>query len=371
MLYICKNFEAMRFFKKHMALLFSALLAVSLSYSQTGFESALAFKSTVHNFGKISIDAGEQHCTFEFTNISDKPVVINNVISSCGCAQPEWPRQPIMPGEGGKIEVTYLNDQGPYPFEKNITVYTSASRKPVILRISGIAYEKEKSLKELFPVAVGPLGIMKNNIGAGQIEQGCSKSGSISVANFSQKAVSVQFDGLSAGLALNAVPKVLEPGAIGEIRYEINTGEALNWGNTTYSANVVCNGERASVRLNFNCMIIDNVSGMSAEQKNSSSMILAKNSSVTLEAAKGAVTTARFSLRNTGAADLVIHKADTNGDSFEVTYPEREIKPGENFEVAAKIKAPGAGGEKIYTITLITNSPKRPLVNLFVALETK
>ena len=73
----------------------------------------------------------------------------------------------------------------------------------------------------------------------------------------------------------------------------------------------------------------------------------------------------------TGAADLVIHKADTNGDSFEVTYPEREIKPGENFEIAAKIKAPGAGGEKIYTITLITNSPKRPLVNLFVALETK
>ena len=157
MLYICKNFREMRFIEKYMALLLPALLAASLSYSQTGFETALEFESTVHNFGKISTDAGEQHCTFEFTNISDKPVVINNVISSCGCAQPEWPRQPIMPGKGGKIEVTYLNDQGPYPFEKNITVYTSASKKPIILRISGIAYEKEKSLKELFPVAVGPL----------------------------------------------------------------------------------------------------------------------------------------------------------------------------------------------------------------------
>ena len=371
MLYICKNFREMRFIEKYIALLLPALLAVSLSYSQTGFETALEFESTVHNFGKISTDAGEQHCTFEFTNISDKPVVINNVISSCGCAQPEWPRQPIMPGKGGKIEVTYLNDQGPYPFEKNITVYTSASKKPIILRISGIAYEKEKSLKELFPVAVGPLGIMKNNIGAGQIEQGYSKAGSISVANFSQKPVSVRFEGLSSGLALKAVPDVLEPGAIGEIRYEIDTKAALNWGNTTYSASVVCNGERASARLNFNCMIIDNVSGMSAEQKNNSPMILAKNSSVTLEAARGESVTAKFSLRNTGAGNLVIHKADTNGDSFEITYPEREIQPGENFEIAAKIKAPGAGGEKIYTITLITNSPKRPLVNLFVALGTK
>ena len=76
----------------------------------------LEFSTRTHNFGKISVSEGPKHCTFEFKNTSGKPIVINNVISSCGCTEPKWPKKPIMPGEEGKIEVTYLNDQGPYPF---------------------------------------------------------------------------------------------------------------------------------------------------------------------------------------------------------------------------------------------------------------
>ena len=371
MLYICKNFSAMRFLKNITATALSALLFISFSYGQTGFDSALKFNKTIHNFGKISINDGERQCTFEFTNVSQKPVVINNIISSCGCAQPEWPKKPIMPGEKGEIKVTYLNDQGPYPFEKNITVYTSASRKPVILRISGIAYEKEKSLKELFPITVGPLGIMKNNIGAGQIEQGYAKSGSISIANFSQKAVEVKFADMDKGLSLKASPAIIEAGEVGEITYKIDTREALHWGNTAYSATLVCNGMKADTRLKINCMIIDDISSLTAEEKNSGSMILARNSSVTLNLKRGAVAEGVFSLRNTGAGNLVIHKADTNGDKFEIEYPQEEIRPGENFEIKARIDTGGISGEKIYTITLVTNSPKRPLVNLFVAIETE
>ena len=122
--------------------------------TQENSGQGLEFSTRAHNFGKISVAEGPKHCTFEFKNITGKPIVINNVISSCGCTEPKWPRKPIMPGEEGKIEVTYLNDQGPYPFDKSITVYTSASAKPIILRISGLAYENERSMKEMFPVQV-------------------------------------------------------------------------------------------------------------------------------------------------------------------------------------------------------------------------
>ena len=94
-------------------------------------EQAIEFLRKVHNFGKISVNEGAKHCTFEFSNTSNKPVVITNILSSCGCTTPVWPKKPIMPGEGGKVEVTYLNDQGPYPFDKTLTVYTSASTKPI------------------------------------------------------------------------------------------------------------------------------------------------------------------------------------------------------------------------------------------------
>lgn len=371
MLYICENFNLMRFFRNKAAILIPALLLASYIYAQTGHATALEFDKTVHNFGKISVNAGEQHCSFTFTNVSDRPVVIHNILSSCGCTLPEWPRKPIMPGEKGEIKVTYLNDQGPYPFEKNITLYTSASDKPIILRISGIAYEKEKSLKELFPVSIGPLGVMKDITGAGQIEQGYAKSGSISVANLSGKGVKIEFGNLSAGLELKAEPSLIGAGEVGEILYTIDTEKALNWGNTTYTASLLCNGVKASTKLKINCMIIDNISSLTAVQKNSGPMVQARQSSVNLKVKSGDIAQGCFELRNTGAAPLIIHKADKNGDNFEITCPKGEIKPGESLEIKATIDTKGIKGEKIYTITLVTNSPRRPLVNLFVAIETE
>lgn len=335
--------------------------------AQTGFETPLKFNKTVHNFGKISINAGKQHCEFEFTNTGDKPIAINNIISSCGCAEPVWPKHPIMPGQGGKIEVTFLNDQGPYPFEKTLTVYTSASNKPILLRISGIVYKKESSLKEIFPVAIGLLGVMNNHLRLGQIEQGYVKSGSTSIANLSSKEVSVTFSDVSKGLFLTVNPVKIQAGEIAEITYTVNTNEQEHWGNTIYSANVVCNGVKASTKLNIDCMIIDHVSSLSKEEKSKASMVLAKNSSISLgTVAKGKPVEAIFHLRNTGASDLIIHKVDTNDKQFTVTAP-NIVKPGSEFTVKAVINPDKFKGEQVFTITLITNAPNRPLVNLFVA----
>lgn len=332
-----------------------------------GFDSGLHFNKTSHNFGKISVKAGKQECSFEFTNNSSQPVVIYNVISSCGCAEPSWPKEPIMPGKGGKISVTYLNDQGPYPFDKVITVYTSAGKKPVLLRISGIVYENEKSIKDMFPIAYGPLGFTKKEIRLGQIEQGFVKSSSISVANTSNKPQQITFANPSAGLFVKISPAKLAPGEIAEISYTVNTNEKENWGNTIYSADILCNGVKVPKRLEISTLIIDKFSTLSKEEKNRSSMVLAKNSTVSVGYIKrGTPINATFSLRNTGASDLIIRKAETNGREFEIESPQR-VAPGAEFTVTAKIDTSKYAGEEVFTITLVTNSASRPLVNLFVS----
>ena len=335
--------------------------------AQSGTDMPIRFNKTSHNFGKFSINAGKQHCSFEFTNQGSAPVVIFNVISSCGCTEPVWPKEPIMPGKGGKIEVTFLNDQGPYPFEKTLTVYTSASKKPILLRISGVVYEKEKSIKEMFPIAIGPLGVMNDNMKMGQFPQGLVKSGRLSIANLSGKDVNVKFANVSPGLHISVEPQVIKAGEIGEVSYTVNTNEKENWGNTIYSASVVCNGVTAPKQLKFNCMIIDNLSALTKEEKNKGAMVLAKNSSVNLgSVVKGKSVVAEFSLRNTGYSNLKIHKADPNGKNFTIEAP-AEVKPGEEFTVKAIIDTNKYTGEEVFTVTLITNSPNRPLVNLFVS----
>lgn len=347
-------------------LAFASLLAIRAeAQGQSVAPQAIEFSKKVHNFGKISINDGEQHCTFEFRNTSDKPVVINNIITSCGCTDPAWPKKPIMPGEKGKVEVTYLNDQGPYPFDKTLTVYTSASTKPIILRITGLAYENERSLKELYPASIGQLGMKKEIIRGGQIAQGNTKSGNFQIANISNKSVKVAFANVSPGLELSAEPQTIPAGEVANVEYTIDTGAKENWGATTYSADVLCNGSKAPQQLKVECMIIDNFSTLTKEQRNKGSMLLAVNSSHNFgTASKGKTITATFQLRNTGHSPLVLHKTDAP-ECVRVSTP-TTIAAGEKFTLTATIDTSSGNGEEVYTITLVTNSPNRPIVNLFV-----
>ena len=336
-----------------------------LAQNQPAAAQAIEFSKKVHNFGKISVNDGPKHCTFEFRNTSDKPVVINNIITSCGCTEPKWPKKPIMPGESGKVEVTYLNDQGPYPFDKSLTVYTSASTKPIILRISGLAYENERSLKEMFPVSIGQLGVKKDIVRGGQIAQGNSKGGNFQVANISNKSVTVKFADVTPGLEISIEPQTIPAGEVAEINYTINTAAKENWGSTAYTANVLCNGVKAAQPIKVECMIIDNFSRLTKEERAKGSMVLAVNSSYNFGTiSKGKPVTATFQLRNTGQSPLVLHKIDAPAN-VKVTSPTK-IAPGEKFTFTAKIETSACKGEEIITITLITNSPNRPLVNLFV-----
>lgn len=329
-------------------------------------DQPLKFDKTAHNFGQISISEGPNSCTFTFTNTGDKPVVINNVLTSCGCTEPVWPKAPVMPGKSGTIQVTYLNDQGPYPFDKSITVYTSASPKPIILRISGVAYEKNKTLKDLYPVRLGPLGIRSDAVKIGQIEQGESKSQTATVANLSGKEVKLSFTGISEGLSVQADPAVIPAGGTAQITLTVNTAVREHWGNTIYTAYPVCNGTKADTPVQAHCMIIEAASKLSAQEKNDGPMVVATGSSVNLgRVPAGRPLAAEFKLRNTGARDLVIHTADVSDSRLEVVYPKR-IPAGEDFQVSARTAGlPGLKGEQILTITLVTNSPLRPLVNLF------
>lgn len=345
---------------------FAVIIAeVSGIQAQNNTTTGLEFNSIVYNFGKISVAEGAKHCTFEFKNTSDKPIVINNIISSCGCTTPKWPKKPIMPGEGGKVEVTYLNDQGPYPFDKALTVYTSASTKPIILRITGLAYENERSMKEMFPVQLGALAVKNNIIRGGQINQGNTKRGNFTIANLTGKDVKLSWGKTTPGLELSLPENgIVKGNSIADIEWKIDTGSKENWGNTKYTAEVLYNGTKASEKIAVEAMIIDNFGNLTKEQKNKASMVLAEKSSFnfgTTEKGKG--TTATFNMRNTGHSPLVIHKIE-HPKEITVKAPST-VEAGGKFTVEATA-TPAKTGEAIYTITLITNSPNRPLVNLFV-----
>lgn len=122
-------------------LIFSLIVFSFFSFSlyaqnaTTAKNDSIIFDKTIHDYGTIE-RGSDGTSVFTFTNKGQKPLVLNNVRASCGCTVPEWPRQPVAPGETGEIKVKYnTNING--NFNKSITVNSNAENSVVILRVKG------------------------------------------------------------------------------------------------------------------------------------------------------------------------------------------------------------------------------------------
>ena len=101
-------------------------------------EADIKFEKTSHNFGTFPESSPKVTCSFKFTNTGDKLLVIHQAFASCGCTVPQYPKEPVKPGESGEIVVTY-NGAGRFPghFRKTITIRSNAKKEIVRLYIEG------------------------------------------------------------------------------------------------------------------------------------------------------------------------------------------------------------------------------------------
>ena len=71
-----------------------------------------------------------------FKNVGDKPFVIHDVVTSCGCTKVDYPKQPTMPGDILKLTITYDADKSGR-FNKSLKVYGNMQGSPIRLFVSG------------------------------------------------------------------------------------------------------------------------------------------------------------------------------------------------------------------------------------------
>src|SRR5690606_5707480 len=74
---------------------------------------------------------------FEFTNDGNTPLIISSVNASCGCTTPNYPKQPIKPGERSKIEVVFDTKNQPGMQHKVITMFSNAHPSRTLFHLKG------------------------------------------------------------------------------------------------------------------------------------------------------------------------------------------------------------------------------------------
>jgi hypothetical protein len=101
-----------------------------------------AFVSEFHDFGQIQDGIKVEHF-FEFENTGEAPLIISKAEGSCGCTVPDWPREPIQPGQKGRIRVEFDSTNRAGRQDKQVKLYANTVPNQKVLQITSEVISKE------------------------------------------------------------------------------------------------------------------------------------------------------------------------------------------------------------------------------------
>jgi len=84
----------------------SCLFFFSVFASATMAQPKLTASDFAVDYGEVEF-GGNGERIFKFKNEGKEPLLITNAQGSCGCTVPEWPKEPIMPGQESFIKIKY------------------------------------------------------------------------------------------------------------------------------------------------------------------------------------------------------------------------------------------------------------------------
>ena len=105
-------------------------------------DTLVKFSKTTHDFGKVIKGAKDVNAVFKYTNNSQEMVFITRVVKSCGCTEPDYSKEPLMPGQTAEFKVGYITTDDIGVFNKKLTVFTNISTDATIITIKGEIVEK-------------------------------------------------------------------------------------------------------------------------------------------------------------------------------------------------------------------------------------
>ena len=95
------------------------------------------FETEVHDFGTI-VQGEKVAYAFKFKNTGKADLIITSAKGSCGCTVPEWPQDPIAPGEEGVIDVVFNSEGKSGQQNKKVTIVANTVPNTKILAINGM-----------------------------------------------------------------------------------------------------------------------------------------------------------------------------------------------------------------------------------------
>jgi hypothetical protein len=359
---------------KRLFFIFSLLIFAFAAKSQVA-ATKMQLSATEHDFGTFKEEAGRQTFDFIVTNTGTEPLVIQNVVASCGCTTPDWTKQPIPIGAKGKVTAIYDPKDRPGQFNKTLSVYSNTKPEVVVLVIKGEVIAHEKTVEELFTFPVGAVRFESNHLAFTNVKKTEKKMRVMQLINTSDKPVKVEFDAIPAHLTLKSNPESLKPGQKGMIEGTFDATKNGGWGNVSDMVKIKLNGVvQENVYYYVSANLVEDFSSLSKEELENAPVFKVESTTVDLGKIKGSTQNeVEFKFKNEGKNDLLIRFIRSTCGCTAVQQGNQGvgIKQGESSTIKAVFNSGSYTGKVTKAIYVYTNDPKNSEVVLMLTADVE
>ena len=359
---------------KKLSILFLLLFA-GFAVSGQMAVTTMKIAETQHDFGTFKEEAGRQTHDFIVTNTGKQPLVIQNIVASCGCTTPEWTKSPIAPGGTGKVTAIYDPKDRPGVFSKTLSVYTNTKPEVTVLTIKGEVTPREKTVEELFTFPVGGVRFESIQLAFTNIKKTEKKIRVMQVVNTSAEPVKIEFENVPAHLTLKVNPETLKPGQKGLVEGTFDATKNPSWGTTTDLVRIKLNGVPQNNQYYYvSANLVEDFSKLSKEELANAPVFKLDATTVDLGKIKGSTQNeVEFKFTNAGKSDLFIRhvRATCGCTAIQEGQQGIGIKPGQSSSIKATFNSGGYNGKVTKAIYVYANDPLKSEVVLMLSADVE
>lgn len=257
--------------KKDMSIKMNKFLAFLIlfisSYSIVSAQGKFEFEKVEHDFSEVTEGNIASH-EFTFKNTGNAPIIIQNVKASCGCTTPYWTREPVLPGQEGKIKAAYNSKGRPGVFNKTITITSNADEPSKRLTIKGNVV-REPVTPKYTPdeLAASPtIGFDNDNFNLGKVEMGQSVVKKLIIENSGKSDLKLKdLQSTCNCVTVLSAPEMVKPGATATIELNIKPLVKTKRDEKIFVYSNDLNNPKKD--LTFTIEVVDDLTGTSIMQK--------------------------------------------------------------------------------------------------------
>lgn len=355
--------------------LLTILLSVSLGVVQAQDElnSAMVFETYEWDFGLINEADGVVQHTFRFVNISNNPIQIDNIATSCGCTTVQYSTQPVAGGDYGEVTVSFDPSRTEGKVLREVEIFTKDRRNYASLIITADVNPIPMGLEQLYPhLLAGTVKTNAKRCNFGYVTQGESVTRVVRIANVGNKTakLSVETTGNQYGMSVDCPQSIGPQETVSiHITYDIPKGKKY-FGMARDKIWLVVDGAKSQVPIEVNAIRVEK---FSQDENKPKPVLRIEPAYVDFgEKTPGKIFKKTIIIGNTGNADLIFRDVEPMEGTAISIESGQVIKPGKELKVTVAItNSKDPHTSTLGSINLTTNDPTRPFRELRLQVDTK